>query len=314
MSYTATPEVIMNTSLRRPRRPRLDTPGRRLFDRSSGASARRALAPLLLAAIASSGELALAQPLAQSLEQPASVEPTPPRPAEDPAASQAQLSQLSASLDGLYRAQSSQGVMTMTIVTPQYTRALTMEVITRGMTHTLIRIQSPLKERGVSTLKKGDQMWNYLPKVKKELRVPPSMMMGSWMGSDVTNDDLVRGSSWASDYEAALERSTPSERCVRYTPRPKAPVLWTKVIACFQATDSMPTRQDFYDEKGRLARRITYDQVRLLGGRRVPTRVTVSPQLPERRGHQTILQYEQMSFDVPIDDQVFSLSNLRRER
>lgn len=228
----------------------------------------------------------------------------------------AKIKALSARLDALYRAKSSKGVMSMEIITPQYTRTLKMEVTTKGLKHTLIRIMEPRKERGISTLKKGDEMWNYLPKVKKEIRIPPSMMMGSWMGSDLTNDDLVRSSSWEQDYTASIEPqgTDTATLCVRYTPKPKAPVTWSKIIGCFDRKEQLPRSQDFYDEKARLVRQLRFDQVRELGGRRIPTRMTIIPYAQDKKGHQTSIQYEQMSFDVDIDEQVFSLSNLRRGR
>ena len=100
--------------------------------------------------------------------------------------------ELSARLDDLYRSSSSHGRILMHVKTPDYERRLEMEVWSRGQDHTLVRIHSPRKERGVATLKKGKEMWNWLPKIKRTVRVPPSMMMSSWMGSDLTNDGLHR--------------------------------------------------------------------------------------------------------------------------
>ena len=260
----------------------------------------------------------MSQPRAMSMILVASLLIVASASAQEPAHPDdlAKIQVLSARLDALYRAKSSKGVMSMQIVTPQYQRTLKMEVTTRGLTHTLIRILEPRKERGISTLKKGQEMWNYLPKVKKEIRIPPSMMMGSWMGSDLTNDDLVRSSSWEQDYTASVEpQGTDKDTlCVRYTPKPKAPVTWSKIIGCFDRKEQLPLRQDFYDEKGRLVRQMTFDQVRELGGRRIPTRMTIIPRSEDKKGHQTSITYDQMSFDVDVDEQVFSLSNLRRGR
>lgn len=236
-------------------------------------------------------------------------------PAKDARADeQAQIKALSARMDALYRAKSSKGQMAMHITTPQYKRTLRMEITTLGMAHTLIRILEPKKERGISTLKKGDQMWNYLPKVKKEVRVPPSMMMGSWMGSDVTNDDLVRSSSWEQDYEAKIDHTASDKAliCVQYTPRPTAAVTWSKVVGCFDRASQLPTKQSFYDEKGREARQMTFSAVKDIGGRTIPTKMTITPLLGDKKGNQTTIEYEQMSFDVPVSEQTFSLANLRR--
>ena len=103
-------------------------------------------------------------------------------------------------IDELYRSATSISTMKMEIVTPNWQRTLEMQSWTVGMEDTFIRILSPRKDRGVATLKKGNEMWNYFPKINKVIKVPPSMMMGSWMGSDFTNDDLVKEASLVDDY------------------------------------------------------------------------------------------------------------------
>ena len=103
-------------------------------------------------------------------------------------------------IDQLYRSETSHAEMEMHIVTPHWERTLAMTIWTQGMSKTFIRITAPKKEQGVATLRIGNEMWNYLPKTNKVMKIPPSMMMGSWMGSDFTNDDLVRESSMLNDY------------------------------------------------------------------------------------------------------------------
>lgn len=266
-----------------------------------------------LGALALIGAALLAAPALA--EDPAS---SPPDKTTQPSAvgadGQLDIKALSQRLDRLYRAKSSKGKVAMAIVTPHYKRTLVMEMTTRGMDDTLIRIVSPRKERGISTLKKGNEMWNYLPKVKKVIKIPPSMMTSSWMGSDMTNDDLVRSSSWEDDYTAALDKaeSSASEFCVRYTPRPTAAVTWSKVVGCFDRKTELPTRQDFYDEKQRKVRTMRFDRVQALGGRVVPTRMTIMPLSPDKKGHMTVMQFNEMQYDAPVDDRTFSLTNLRR--
>ncbi len=189
-----------------------------------------------------------------------------------------------------------------------------MQMITRGMEDTLIRIQSPRKERGTSTLKRGDWMWNYFPKVRKVVRIPPSMMTSSWMGSDLTNDDLVRSSSWEDDYTVSLAGKTGEEVCLKYTPREDAPVTWSKVEACFNRESKLPEKQLFYDEKGRKVRRMTFGKVREMDGRTIPTRITIEPLSDDKEGHRTVMTYEEIDFNVEVSPATFSMANLRRGR
>lgn len=217
-------------------------------------------------------------------------------------------------LDKLYRSDSSKGVMSMTVVTPHYSRTLKMEITTRGMDDTLIRILSPRKEKGVSTLKRGNEMWNYLPKIKKVIRIPASMMGGSWMGSDLTNDDLVRGSSYESDYVTRQIKADSSEICLEHIPKENAVITWSKVVSCFYADNQLPKRMEFYDEKGRKVRLIAYTEVKMLGGRLAPTRMTLTPLSDDKRGNETVVSFDEMEFDAQVKEATFSEANLRRGR
>lgn len=223
---------------------------------------------------------------------------------------------LSKKLDELYRSKASKGEMTMTIITPHYKRTLTMQLTSRGTSDTLIRIKSPRKERGISTLKKGNEMWNYLPKIRKVVRVPPSMMMGSWMGSDMSNDDLVHGSSFEKDYTitSSTEGAKEHEFCFASIPKPKAAVTWSKVISCFDKKSELPVHQDFYDEKGRKVRQMLFSDVRNLGGRTIPTTMTVLPLSGEKKGNRTIMHFNKMDYNATVSDATFSLANLKRGR
>ena len=217
-------------------------------------------------------------------------------------------------LDGLYRSESSRGVMSMQVVTPHYTRNLKMEMVTRGKDDTLIRIISPRKEKGISTLKRGNEMWNYLPKIKKVIRIPASMMGGSWMGSDLTNDDLVRGSSYEDDYTTKQAPARPGEICLLHMPKENAAVTWSKVFSCFYADNQLPKRMEFYDEKDRKVRMLEYDDVKSLGGRLLPTHMTLTPLSKDKLGNKTMMSFEEMQFDVEVKAATFTEANLRRGR
>lgn len=218
---------------------------------------------------------------------------------------------LSKELDELYRSKASEGKLTMKVRTPDYQRDMTMKIWSRGMDDTLVIISAPRKDAGTASLKRGSEMWNYLPKIKKTIRIPPSMMMGSWMGSDFTNDDLVRESSWEEDFDVSLEPSPPAGQvCLRYSPKPTAVITWSRVVTCFDAASRLPLTSDYYDEKDRKARRMTFSDVRVLGGRTLPCRMTMVPLTKE--GHETTVIYDEMTFDGDVPDHLFTLTNLRR--
>jgi outer membrane lipoprotein-sorting protein len=219
-------------------------------------------------------------------------------------------------VDDLFRGTSSHGEFTMKVVTEHYTRELRLEAWSKGKDYSLIRILEPRKERGTATLKAGENIWNYLPKVDRVIKVPSSMMGGSWMGSHFTNDDLVKESRMAEDYEYEItfrgERDGRRVIEITLVPRENAAVVWGKLVALVREEDWIPLRLDFYDEDLALARTMTYEDVRELGGRRLPARLRVVP--ADEPGEYTEVVYESLEFDVELADDFFSLRNLRRGR
>jgi outer membrane lipoprotein-sorting protein len=215
-------------------------------------------------------------------------------------------------IDELYRSESSYSVVEMEIVTPNYERTLRMRVWTEGMDRTFVRIDAPKKEQGMGTLRIDNEMWNYLPKTNKVMKVPPSMMMGSWMGSDFTNDDLVNEFTYREDYTcewATVESPQPEVLYIKCIPREGVPVVWGHLVMALRESDYIPLWERYYDEKGRPMRRIEFSDIRHYNDRLLPGTMSVIPE--NKEGHKTVMRYETAEFDVGIDGDVFSLRNLR---
>jgi outer membrane lipoprotein-sorting protein len=151
-------------------------------------------------------------------------------------------------IDELYRADTSISTMKMTIVTPDWQRTLAMQSWTKGMDDTFIRILSPRKDRGVTTLKIDKEMWNYFPKINKVIKVPPSMMMGSWMGSDFTNDDLVRDVSLVEEYE--VSKAVKGDYTIlSLIPREDTVTIWDKIEIEIDSKTLLPVSQSYFNEQ-----------------------------------------------------------------
>ncbi|MEW6517632.1 MAG: outer membrane lipoprotein-sorting protein [candidate division FCPU426 bacterium] len=217
-------------------------------------------------------------------------------------------------MDRLYRAQDSYAEMEMTVTTPNYQRTLLMQAWSQGMDKTFIRILSPAKDRGVATLRNKQEMWNYFPKIDKVMKVPPSMMMGSWMGSDFTNDDLVKETTLLDDYTAALLPSPagdPDHYYVELRPKAQTASVWGKIIAVVDQRSLLPVRDEYYDEKGRQMRVIAFKQVRTFGDRRIPAIMELTS--ASKPGNKTVIEYKQATFDQGVPESVFSLRNLQKK-
>ena len=229
------------------------------------------------------------------------------------ATSQPKVEDIIKHIDQLYRSKTSQAEMEMHIVTPHYERTLKMQVWTKGMDKTFIRITAPKKEQGVATLRIKNEMWNYLPKVNKTMKISPSMMMGSWMGSDFTNDDLVRESSLIDDY--TYQMVTPEEASedllyVELIPKEDSAIVWGKIITAVRDNDYIPMWQHFYDEKGKLMRVLNFKEVKKFSGKTVPSVMEMIPQ--NRDGHKTVVRWVNAKFDTKIDDRIFTRRNLQK--
>ena len=216
--------------------------------------------------------------------------------------------------EDLYRSDSSTSVARLTVTKPRSKRTLEMKIWTRGEDKALIVIRQPARERGTTTLKVDKNLWNYLPRIKRTIRIPPSMMLASWMGSDFTNDDLVKESSYSKDYE--YELVGPSEKpkgwLVRFTAKPDIVGLWNRFELILSEDARVPIEAKYYDRKDRLARVLHWSDVKVFGGKRIPSRMTLTP--ADKEGHITEMIYLDIDFDVTVPDATFSFSNLEQRR
>lgn len=217
-------------------------------------------------------------------------------------------------MDELLWGRSTRGTFEMTVTTPRWERTLTMEAWEKRREKTFIRILSPAKERGVVTLRIGNEMWNYLPRVERVIKIPPSMMLQSWMGSDFTNDDLVKESSIVDDYTHEVISTEDvdgfSAYRIRATPLEDAPVVWGGITYWVRTEDFVPLREEFYGEDGDLVRVLEFTKIRNAGGRTIPTRWTMTP--VKKKGRRTVFEIIEIEFNAEIDDSVFTHRNMTR--
>ena len=220
---------------------------------------------------------------------------------------------LLARMDDLYRSKSSIARMEIAVTTPRNVRTLRIQAWTRGEEEALIVVEAPAREAGTATLRVGENLWNWLPRIARTIRVPPSMMLGSWMGTDFTNDDLVKESSLRKDFAARIERRSeaPAGWWLSLEVKPGVVGRWAR-IELLIGDDDLPIEERHFDRKGRLARTMTFDEVKVLGGRRLPARMVLVPE--GETGKRTEMRYLEARFDVALPEDVFTLSRLERSR
>jgi hypothetical protein len=209
-----------------------------------------------------------------------------------------------------YMGTSSRARTTMQVKTAHWERTLDMEAWSLGRDYFLIRILEPAKERDVATLKRDREVWNYLPKVDRIIKVPPSMMGGSWMGSHITNDDLVKANHIDEEYDLRLLEENAEQYLIECLPKPEAAVVWGKIVYRVLKEPRVPVQVDYFDEEMVRVREILFDDVQQVGDRIIPLRLTVRPL--EKPGETTILLYRELVYDLPLEESFFSLRNLQQ--
>ena len=203
-----------------------------------------------------------------------------------------------------------QGEYEMTITTPRWQRTLALRAWMERPKRSFIRILAPAKEKDIGSLRIGTEMWNYLPNVERTIKIPPSMMLQPWMGSDFTNDDLVKSSSIVDDYSHKILREEGTAYVLELVPKPEAAVVWGKILYWVRKGDIMPLKEEFYDERSSLVRTMTFAELKPMGGRTIPTRWEIRPS--DKPGNSTTIVVRSAMYDRPIDPEVFTQRNLQK--
>ena len=204
--------------------------------------------------------------------------------------------------------------MTITIVRPKWQREMTMKSWSKGNDYSLILVTAPAKEKGMAFLKRHKEVWNWVPSIERTIKLPPSMMMQSWMGTDLTNDDLVRESSAVKDYTQKVvgDSTIIGRKCwkLELIPKPDAPVVWGKLIMFIDQQDYIQLRGEYYDEDGYLVNAMNAFNIKTLGGQKLAGTWEMIP--VDKKGHKTVMQFNKMEFDKPIAEQFFTTQNMKK--
>jgi outer membrane lipoprotein-sorting protein len=222
------------------------------------------------------------------------------------------------------RGDSQISLIEITIKTRRWTRTMKMKSWDNRLSKkSFAEVLAPKKDAGNKFLMIQSEglMWQYNPEIGKEMKIHPSMMLQSWMGSDFTNDDIVKESSILDDYTHTLDgkKTVDGMECyiIRLDPKPNAPVVWGKLLYYVRAADCLPVKQEFYDQHGRLKKMLTCSSFKKMHDRVIPTvykMVTLKKQKdPDQPVDEyTLMVIKDVVFNEKINNSVFSLQNLKR--
>lgn len=215
--------------------------------------------------------------------------------------------------DQKMRGSTMQAEILIKTIRPTWTREMQCKIWEKGNELALILIQSPVRDKGISFLKRKKEVWNWLPTLERTIKLPPSMMSQSWMGTDFTNDDLVKESSIVEDYyhkiigdTLILERSC---FIIQMIPKPESAVVWSKVILCIDKKDFLELHSRFYDEEGNLINTMNSFDIKMMHDRIIPTRFEMIP--ADKKGQKTVMIYRIIQYNQPIADNFFSVNQMK---
>jgi len=216
----------------------------------------------------------------------------------------------------LIRSQSSYAEFTLKIIKPDWSREIKMKAWSIEPDYSMIYITEPARDKGTVFLKRKQEVWNYLPSIQRTIKIPPSMMLQSWMGSDFTNDDLVRQSSIVEDYTHTIigEENYQGYLCykIELIPKPDAGVVWGKIIILISKKGYLQLKMDHYDEDEFLVKTMQGSKIKEIGGRVIPTYWEMIP--VDDPGQKTVMIYDEIEFNKKIESNFFSQQNMKRVR
>lgn len=231
-------------------------------------------------------------------------------------AADARTSAILSNVDDLWRGSSSHAIAILKVQTQHYSRTMTLESWSKGKEKSLTKVLKPLREKGTITLKSGNHIYTYLPKTDRTIRLSSGMMMGAWMGSHLTNDDLVKESRLEDDFDAKItfEGKRNGQNTIEFTLLPKedAAVVWGKIILEVEAARHLPIREVFYDEDMQVSRTFTFTGLKMLAGKIRPSVMHIVP--ADKPDEFTEFIFETLTLSVPIQDSFFNKSALKRHR
>jgi len=216
----------------------------------------------------------------------------------------------------LMNGRSNQSLATMTIVRPTWSRKVSMKTWSLGNDYYMILITAPAQDNGQVFLKRQNEMWNWMPGISRIIRIPPSMMGQNWMGSDFTNNDLVKANSIVDDYTHTLlgSETIGGYDCykIQLEPKPDAAVVWDKIITWIAKDKYFMLKAEYYNEDGELVTRQTESDIKHFNDRDLPAKLVMTP--VKEKGKQTILEFQQMIFNKPLKQDFFSQQNMKNIR
>ncbi len=216
--------------------------------------------------------------------------------------------------DKKFRGNTSYAEISIKIIRPKWSKEMHLKSWSKGTDFAVSVVTYPPKEKGIVFLKRKKEVWNYMPAIERKIKLPPSMLLQSWMGTDLTNDDLIKQSSIATDYHHKIigEEEIQGLKCwkIELKPKEEAVVVWGKILIWIDQKDYMQMKAEFYDEDDFLVNSMIASEPKMFGDKRLPSKLEFIPW--EKEGNKTVIEYQKLVFDIPVKDLYFSPNYMKK--
>ena len=203
--------------------------------------------------------------------------------------------------------------MSMKVIRPTWSRELTFKSWSKSADYGMMVIQAPVKDKGISNLRIKSEGWTWLPSIERTTKISPSQMSQSWMGSDFTNEDLLKEASIVNDYTHTIlgEEKFQDITCykIQATPKANSAVVWGKVILWISKDDVLQRKAEYYDEDGVLINTLINSDFKTIGGKKIGTNLEMIPN--NKKGQKTIVTISAVNFNEKLDNSFFAIEKMK---
>ena len=156
-------------------------------------------------------------------------------------------------------------------------------------------------------------MWSWNPTINRMIKLPPSMMSQGWMGSDYSNDDILKESSIVVDYTHKIvgNETVGGFDCykIQLDPKEEAAVVWGKILMWISKEELYQFRVEYYDEDGYLVKTHILSDIKFMYDRKIPTHFEIIPE--DKPNQKTLVDIKNVKFDIEIPENFFSQQNMK---
>lgn len=208
------------------------------------------------------------------------------------------------------RGESQAATLNMQVIRPDEEEGYTMRIYSEGEARGLTRVIAPPRDAGQAFLNDGDNVFIYNPRLRRVLRLPPSGQSDSFLGSDISYNDLA-GDDLQEDYSASILEETDGSITLELTPNPNAPTPYGKIHLSAEKPSYAPTKITYFDQRDTAVKENILSDYAEIDGLYIPQKFEVKDLLEE--GNMTVVTWQDAEFGVEIPKSCFSQNALERD-